>query len=183
MDGTYSPAEVVFLLSLSQEDAQDFSVRWADSCRDLSSDGPSSAAGREHDPLPLIARWVDVRAARRRVVRAKEADAVLELRLAGHTERDVAEQTGLSAATVHRRFRATVQEILTELGTQPVADAPERLSRVSACLKCGQHPRARVRAKIMLVAGVSRRIDERQIGTCAGCTDEAYQPELLEAPA
>jgi AraC-like DNA-binding protein len=163
----YTPGEVVYLLSLSPQQARDASVRWADSVGSMSADGPAgSSAGGEHDPVLLIARWHDVRAARRRVIARKEAhaaeaEAILALRLAGATTRAVAGVVGLSYPTVHRRFRATVDEVLAELGAD--VSGTEATSRVAACLMCGTRPRVGTGACApCTAAGDERRARRRQ---------------------
>lgn len=137
----YTPGEVVYLLSLTCAQARDESVRWADSCGSLSAEDLPATTSQEYDPVLLIARWHDVRAARERVVTTKEAAAVLEQRLAGGTEREVGQALGVSDSTVHRRFRATVEEILAELGAHAGPLETPAYSRTALCIACARAPR------------------------------------------
>jgi hypothetical protein len=174
---SYTPGEVAYLLSLSRSQARDESVRWSDSVGSLSHDDLPATTSTEFAPVLLIARWRDVHGARATVVARKRAEAARELdaaareaveqglaetwaivaaRLAASPERAIAAALGLSDTTVHRRFRASLEEILAELGGSAVPETPAS-SRVSACLVCAERPRAR------------SADDDRQLSTCVEC--------------
>src|SRR5207245_2814029 len=91
-------------------------TRIASSLEHLSDEaGHSSLAPEDHD-VPLIACWAEVDAAKKRIVAHKEHLALLQLRLQGYTDEEVAGLLGLGRRTVGRRWRATLMEILEALG-------------------------------------------------------------------
>ena len=113
MAGDYSPAEVTFLLSLDEETADLHATAIPSVLGGFSGEsGPSSA---DDAGVPLLPRWNDVHGARERVKLRKRDAEILELRVAGEGEREVARLVGASKTTVHRRFRASIEEILEEL--------------------------------------------------------------------
>lgn len=173
--GGYTVGEIVFLLSLDSDEAVEEDSRFRSCLAQITPDGelaPSTSA--EYDPVPTFARWSEVHGARYRVMKSKLGEAVLELRLAGYTERELAPVLGISQPTVHRHFRARLAEIIVELGG--VVELDERTSSVPACLLCAQRPRARLAARTMKVAGRKRLIAERQSSLCRDCHPS---PELL----
>jgi hypothetical protein len=164
---------VAFLLALSHEDAIDISVAWRDSLASCTPDGPAAPTTSEDwDPPILIARWHDVQRAKRRASIGRLRDEILRLRVAGYTEVEVAQITGLTKPTARRRFAATIDEILDELGGVAVAvDGPA--SAVPACMSCGQAPRTRrMRAVVRLRGTRYRRVlEEGQSSLCAPCLE------------
>lgn len=179
----YSLGEVLHLLSLSHEDAIDDDATQPDSCAHFSEDGHSAATAHEQfDPIFTIARWWDVRRARDRVVRTKLEQEVVQLRVAGFGEHELAGLLGLSRATARRRFRASIDEILHELGGEP--DQAERVSIPSACLRCASRPRARL-APVTRRHGRGRRTlrPERPSSLCEPCTPEDRRHLLVHADA
>jgi hypothetical protein len=179
----YSLGEVLYLLSLSHEDAIDDDAGQADSCAQFTEDGHAPATAHEEwDPVMTIARWWDVRRARDRVARTKLEQEVVQLRVAGFGEHELAGLLGLSRATARRRFRASVEEILHELGGE--VDQTERISIPSACLTCGDRPRARL-APVTRRHGRGRRTirPERSSSLCEPCTPDARRHLLVGADA
>lgn len=169
MDG-YSTGEVVWLLSLGRQEAicDDASPRsgLASERTGVSSEGP---------PLPVSVRRWDVRRARNRVVASKRDRQMLELRGAGFTETEVAAETGVSQATVNRRVRASVREIVDELGGEHDQPA-EAQSRTSMCMVCAVRPRARHEAVRRRVRGGWKTlVPERQGSLCEQCLDESRE--------
>lgn len=171
-DVSYSPAEVAYLLSLDHDEALLDSAGFVDSLAHLGDDSHGAPASDvEHAGVPTIARWADVRRARARVLARKEADAarrssqVLVLRVHEATEAEVARLLGVSQPTVNRHLRATLDEILAELGGE--MEGADVVSRPSACLKCGSRPRAS-RTSTLKIEG-RRTSRTRQLGLCEAC--------------
>lgn len=170
MPGEYSRAEVVWLLSIDDpDDVRALDEGLVDSLAPLTAgSGASSADGAG---VPVIARWHDVRRARERVCAAKLDREIVERRVAGEGEREVAAEVGVSQPTVHRRFRATIDEILEELGGEAEAAA---VSLPSVCLSCGGQPVARQPAKRRRVNGRMTVVrPERTSSLCATCVAKA----------
>jgi hypothetical protein len=168
----YTPGEVAYLLGMTHREA-------------LEEDGPRAAtfgadgggdAGEQR--VPTYARWCEVRAAQRRV-RGRKLDAAAaeraaleaQLRAQGYSESEVAELADASSSSVGRRFKATLTEILDELGVvDDDAGETPALSRIALCLLCGQRPRARAAAVRRRVRGGWRTVvAERELGVCARC--------------
>lgn len=163
--GEYTRGEVHLLLSISAYDARE---------------ADASAASLGVDDAPLIARWHDVRRVRGQVIDGKAEDArVLALAEVEVDQREIAAATGLSQATVSRRIRATVDEILSGLGGELVEE--KMTSSVSACLRCGDRPRTRIPAVRRRIRGrgmVEVR-PERQAALCAECLAAARERETV----
>lgn len=120
----YTEGEVRFLLSLTRGEAIDLDASQPDSCAHLTDDViPAGDAGEDHG-LMTIARWHDVHSARRRVVTHQADQAVLQAAAWGLNQREVAQATHLSQATVHRKLRASMGDLLRELGE--AHEAPKR---------------------------------------------------------
>jgi hypothetical protein len=175
LSGTqYTVAEVAFLLALSHEDAIDISVAWSDSLAKCTHDGPAAPTTSEDwDPPMLIARWHDVQAAKRRAQIGKLRLEILRLRVAGYTELEVAQLVGLGKKTAARRFRASLDEILEELGGVATnVDAPT--SSVPACMSCATRPRTRRTRMVVRLRGTRYRrvLEEGQSSLCAPCLEQ-----------
>jgi hypothetical protein len=159
----YTAGEVAWLLSLTRTDA-------------IEHDAPSShlgqpdGAGEGGHRIPTLARWAEVHGVKRRVVCRRRDALAAELVARGYTQPEVAELLDSSQPTIHRRFKASVRDILAELGGEAddVADAP---ARPSMCLRCGVRPRARVAPIYLKVRGQAPRqvSPERELGVCALC--------------
>jgi DNA-directed RNA polymerase specialized sigma24 family protein len=120
MDGSeYSVGEVVWLLQMSHQEAIDYDADPRDSCADLSED-PQGGGSADADPsLFVVLRWHDVHDAAKRVATKKENAHIVRLRAEGFTEEEVARVMDCDRRTLRRRFRATVAEIVAELGGNP----------------------------------------------------------------
>lgn len=118
MDGCdYTVGEVLWLLQMTHQEALDYDSVPKDSCADLSED-PQGGGSADADPsLFVVLRWHDVHDAAKRVRISKENTHILKLRACGYTEEEVSERVELDRRTLRRRFRASVNEILAELGT------------------------------------------------------------------
>jgi hypothetical protein len=164
MDG-YSVGEITWLLALNYEDVleEDFPA--------TSLSQPDSNGSGDTTRVPTLARWAEVRAAAARVIKHKRDLEGAELVARGYTQAEVAGLLGASQQTVSRRFRATVAEILEELGG-PVQAPADATSGPAACLLCGVRPRARAAAVTRRVrGGVQVLRAERELGVCAACAD------------
>lgn len=128
----YTPGEVLFLLSLTREEAIDVDASQPDSCAHLSEDPiPSGDAGDDAE-LFTIARWHDVHDARRRIVHSKRDDLLLQLRARDFSQEEIAAVLGSSQPTVSRRIKATLRELLDDLGADdrgPASQAAGALER------------------------------------------------------
>jgi hypothetical protein len=175
MISSYRRSEVVFLLSLTREQAIDLDAVPRDSCTDLrgTTDAVTESAA-DTDRLPVIARWLDVQRARQSVIADKEAVAILQLRAGGFSERELVRLTGNERLSLRRRWHATIDEILEKLGGE--AEEPTATSRIAMCLKCGKRPRVRLSEVKTRIKG-GWRIDApgRHASVCAEC----LSPELL----
>lgn len=180
----YTRGRVAFLLSLSHQDAVDEDACQPDSLARCTHDGPGSATTHEEwDPLFAIAEWNDVHRAKDRVIargRQAEAQLALDLELAGHTAREIGELLKASHVTVWRQARGLLDLILAELGGEAQAGGPS-VSQPEACLKCGLHPRVRLRARYRYVRGrgkVEAR-PERPSALCEECMPEKRRDEIV----
>lgn len=181
--GGYTVGELVFLLSLSVEEALAESERFRSCLAQVTADGDlAPAAPAELDPIPTFARWSEVRRARFRVVKGRLEAQVIDLRLAGFTEREVAEQLGISDTTVHRQFRARLDDIIELLGGVVAREDDERTSMVPACMVCAARPRARLAARRRRVRGGWKVLTpERLSSLCRECTPEERRDRLVPA--
>lgn len=203
--GVYGRGEVAWLIQMDHEGAVDYDAypptmhygRTDEDGNATPSSGSSltGAGTAQEDPqLFVIARWVDVRRARRGLIleqlreeqglathveimrMAEIADRVMQLRGSGWTEDEVADELGVSRSTVRRRFRAGVDALLQALGEH---HAPDRLSYVSACLECAARPRATLEAVRYRVKGGWRTSQpERTAGLCVDCIVEWNTPAV-----
>lgn len=171
----YTVAEVGFLLSIDEEEARNIDAGMGSQLGSLG--GEASSGHSSEDPSVFaIARWHDVHDARARVLANRRAESmVLSLSLAEMPQRTIAAAVGISQPTVSRKLKASLTEILEELGGSAVASSPT--SRTAACFECCVRPRARVeelcrrweRGRWRLVR------TERQASLCAECLEAAPQ--------
>ncbi len=180
--GLYTVGEVLYLLSLEREDAIGDDVSQPNSVSRFTADGFSAPTATEQDRVMTIARWNDVQDAKSRAGRerlGKLEKLLMAMRVLEFTEREIADWFGVSQWTVHMKWRASLDEILLELGG--AAGPPEnRTSAVSACLQCALHPRARVAERRKRIRGgwkITRH--ERQSSLCRLCTPEHLRPQLV----
>jgi hypothetical protein len=163
----YTEGEVVWLLALSYRDAleEDFP---GGSLSQADSGGAGDGGGR----VPTLVRWAEVRTAAARIARRKQDVEAAELLARGYTTLEVAVLQRASRQTINRRFRATIAEIVDELGGPPTP-AADTTSRIALCLICGARPRARsARVTRRLPGGVVQVLQsERELGVCAECAD------------
>lgn len=172
MQGSYTRGEVVFLLSLSRDQAIDMDAHPRDSCAGLSDDH-ESGGGDDDSGVMVIARWLDVQRAKKAIVRDKESLAILQLRAGGFGERELGRLMGTGQMAVRRRAHATVTEILEHLGGATWETDPD--SRVDACLACGSAPRIRLAAVRRRVrGGWVEVLPERQSSVCTACLDDKF---------
>lgn len=176
----YSRGEVAFLLSLTRDDAIDEDASQADSLSRCTPDGPGSTTSHEEwDPVFTIARWNEVHAAKACIVKTKVELAVLELRVGGHTEQELADHLGIHRLAGRRRFGASLDELLELLGGEALPDDSPAAAE-DACLSCALGPRVRLRAKRRRVRGGWKVIrPERQAAVCRDCLREDLQSEVL----
>lgn len=120
MDGCdYTVGEVLWLLQMSRQEAIEYDAVPKDSCADLSED-PQGGGSADADPsLFVVLRWHDVHDAAKRVSIRKENAHIIRLRAVGYTEEEVSARLSLDRRTLRRRFRATLAEIVAELGGNP----------------------------------------------------------------
>lgn len=175
MDG-YSAGEVVWLLSLTREEALAHDSAPRTSTAHMSTDGTERAQSSEGPSLPAVVRWNDVHDARARVLDRKRMVQVIRLRGFGYTQQEIAEKLGVSQPTVSRAFKAAVREVLEELGGEQLP-AMAASSRLSMCMRCGQRPRARHPEVRRRVRGAPPKLvrPERQASLCDHCLDEVVE--------
>ena len=169
MGDAYTAGEVVWLLGLSREE-----VELED--QPGSTLGQPDGGGEHGHRIPTLARWAEVRRARDAVIRRRRAAeavargmAVLELVARGYTQQEAAAIAGVSQPTVSRRVRASLRDILAELGGE--LGLEDATSHIELCLSCGLRPRVRVPAVKRHVRGVGmvELRPERPIGLCRSC--------------
>jgi transcriptional regulator len=173
--GGYTIGEILWLLSLTREQAVDLDATPADSLA-ATSETHAADARTIDGSIPVIARWHDVQQAKARLNATKQELKMVELRAQGQTDKQVAETLGTSRQTVNRKWRATVQEILDELGGEYHESA---LSHIDLCLNCGKHPRAYLKA-------VTRKANHKTITTsparsaayCTNCITPALHKRV-----
>jgi hypothetical protein len=203
--GVYRRSEVLFLLSISaREIAELVDADVVSSAGGLSSSHSTSLSPGDRQPLPLIVKWWDVQQARRAVRAAlseqhdravqhetdngnapaptvtAEQELVTALRLAGHTEQQIAERLGVSDSTARRRFVSTIDAILAALGGE--ATGTEAQSKPAACLKCASRPRCRIVSYGVKVRGKPRPRFERPSALCVPCLHAAAARAGREPP-
>jgi hypothetical protein len=157
---------VLWLLSITREEAIEYDAMPRDSCASLSADG-SAAAPLIEGSLMVVLRWHDVHRARRIVAGEKLSRMILRLRAEGFTEREVAEVVATPKTTVRRRFDATLSEIVRFLGE---AEADEPVPVEASCLVCGAAPRVRLAPVMGKRRGKLRVVSPaRTARVCANC--------------
>lgn len=122
-------------------------------------------------PPELVLEQIGVdRLAKSRDVDRERLDEILVMRAQGHTEAEIAAAVGMSLSTTRRRFQASLNAIISELGGNP-GPAPADLDRgVAACMTCGQRPRARLAARRRRIKGGWKTMaPERQSSLCEIC--------------
>jgi hypothetical protein len=168
----YSRGEVLWLLSITYDEALGLDAVPRDSCLTFGDVG-SSTALIEDSPLLTVLRWHDVHAARRRILATKLERLVVRLRAAGFTERDIATVIATPKTTVRRHFDATLNEIIRLLGEGDSSSDPHAVT--ASCLTCGQHPRVRLEPVLRKRRGKWRiATPARTARVCATC----LRPEL-----
>lgn len=178
--GGYTMGEVVWLLSLSADDARKHDQGLGSTLAGATSTGPSSGSSDGPD-LPAIVRWHDVQAARNRVVIEKRDQEIVKYRTAGMTEEEIAIKVELDQSTVNRRFRAKLREILAVLG--PLETEDQVLPYPNACLSCAARPRARARSVRADENGWWEALnDERELALCAVCLPPGSRQRLMLRP-
>lgn len=181
--GGYSRNEVAFLLSLSHEEAVERTFPVGSSLRKLSDESEGYGFCAEDHDVPLIARWAEVDRAKRRIIANKESIALMQLRLQGYTDEEVAGMLGLGRRTVGRRWRATFAEILESLGGE-AESIVLALDHIDLCLKCGHNPRGRVvrRTRLWINDAWRWKTVERSSSICTPClAGNSAQPSAARA--
>lgn len=114
----YTELEVVWLLSIDRETARNIDAEPADSFPDLLRSNYQSGAlcASDERPLLTVLRWHDVHDARERISPLIDED-VLELRLEGLGEDQVALVLERSQQTVSRLWLSSVDSIVRELNS------------------------------------------------------------------
>lgn len=174
--GGYTRNEIAFLLSLEDYDAAiTYATRIVSSLGKLTNEQSHLASSSEDGEVPLLVRWSEVHAAKGRIEANKEHLALMQLRLQGHSEDEVAELMGIGRRTVGRRMRATMREILEILGTE--VESPLKLDHVDLCLACAENPRGRTTSRTRVWTGVRWKTNtrERRSSLCAGCLGTATE--------
>lgn len=168
----YTRNEVAFLLSLGTHDeALAYATRIVSSLGNLTNETCHPRLGAEDSDVPLIARWAEVHSAKQRIAGEKENLALLQLRLQGYTDEEVGVLLGLGRRTVGRRWKATLQEILDELGETEEVMMP--LDHIDMCLTCGKRPRARTTSRTRIWTGSRWKVKnvERSSSSCSSCLE------------
>jgi hypothetical protein len=178
MDG-YTVGELVWLLALRYKDALEEDLPGSSLMR---ADGGGGRWGGDPTRIPTLARWSEVHAAKERVVRRRRDAIAAELLAQGYVQAEVASLLETSQQTVSRRFRATLREILDELGGPRSSE--DASSRVPLCLICGRRPRARAAAVTRnTLGGVQVLRAERDVAVCDGCGDSSFVRVLTDRAA
>jgi hypothetical protein len=168
----YTRGEVLWLLSITYEEAVDLDAMPRDSCAGLSDTG-AAPTPLDASPLMVVLRWIDVHAARRAILSTKLERMVLRLRAEGFTEREIAAIITTPKTTVRRRFDATITELVRLLGEGPPSHDP--IPMRASCLTCGQAPRVRLDPVLRKRKGKWRVIrggEGRLARVCADCLRE-----------
>lgn len=157
----------MWLLSITRSEALDLDATPRDSCSSLSADDGGHSASPE-TTLPVLLRWHDVHAARRKIAGGKMQTLVLRLRGHGYTQREIAAVFEEPKTTMRRRYDATVTEIVKFLGQ---VDDEDLHPTINACLICGVRPRVRLAAEFRIRKnGRKREIHpERPSTVCELC--------------
>src|ERR1700684_2121487 len=91
----YSRGEVAFLLSLDHEQALEHASGVKDSVGKLTEERGHTTFSPDENDVPFIAVWQEVHQAKDRLEVHKEHVALLQLRLQGYTDDEVAGMLGL----------------------------------------------------------------------------------------
>lgn len=178
----YQRNEIAFLLSLDRQQALEYASGMRDSIGHLTEERGHSGFSPDDTDVPFIAMWAEVNAAAARIKDAKANLALLHLRLQGYTDEEIATELKLGRVTVGRRWRATLEEILNELGgeAEPIAMA---LDHIDMCTRCGVNPRTRVRRRARIWTNGRWRWKrvERPSSMCASCLETDHDPGLAVA--
>ncbi len=170
----YTSGEVLFLLALRHQDALLLDSSPPDSLVRFTH-GESTGEGSADPELPVLARRWDVRRAQHTV------GSMIVLRAAGVTERELATALGVSHVTIHHRIRATVDDILDQLGGE--GDDAEAVSRPAMCLLCGIRPHAKTKPVLRRVRGGWKTTKKaRQLNICADCATGGPVEDILDQP-
>jgi hypothetical protein len=175
MPALYTPAEVLWLLSMDREQAIACDSGLVSQLQGMTPDGMPGAgsSGGDDRPLMVICRWHDVHGARVKVVVERLHQQVLSMRSREATDPDVAAATGLSKTTMRRRFEGALAAVVDELNAGDPAPEPRVVSGPDACLMCGTGVRARITA--------SRGAGVRRTSVCAGCLAPELHDRLVAA--
>lgn len=172
MPALYRPGEVLWLLSITREEAIDHDASPGCGVGNLSGDTTSHTSSLEEDrPLLAIVRWWDVHTARLRVVSGQSRQDVLDARAAGLTEHATSQVTGLPVSTARRRFEQTLTLLVDELNGAHEDNAIPSCREM--CMVCAQRPRCRTTTTATRPKGGWRY---RQSSVCAKC----LRPELAD---
>lgn len=177
MPALYTPAEVLWLLSMDRDQAIACDSGLVSQLQGLTEDGSpgNGSSGQDERPLMVICRWWDVRRAQEATVIERLHQEVLELRAQERTDPEVAQATGLSKTTMRRRFETALASVVDELNAGDPAPEARVVAGVDACLLCGSGPRARI---------VSTRGEgTRRTSVCASCLDEPLRDRLIAEAA
>ena len=175
-DWRFTAGEVLRLVALTRADAIGvdadpvcLTARLSHDRRAGSADGPGMFA---------IARWWDVHDAAWTVLEER-ARRMLVARARGFGELELAGMFEVSVVTVHRTVRRSLELVLEQLGG--AAEPLRALSVPSACLNCGQRPRARVRETRRRKPGGGWRVrPEHQSALCLVCTPPNRRSRLVK---
>ena len=115
-----------------------------------------------------------------RALLSAEHDRIVQRRVSGETGMGLAARLGVSEASVQRKLHSTVDAILEQLGGE--LTVTEAHSRPSACLKCGERPRARVITSGAKVRSKPRARHECQPSLCTACLAAASERAGLQEP-
>ena len=142
----------------------------------------ATSPSADEDDLSLGLKWLDVqRAQAAALAEASAAHAqITALRVNGRTEKQIAAWLNMSDSTVRRRFTSTLDAIMIALGGELADD--EAQPRVSRCLICGEHPRARAVTYGPKRKGQPRPRYERQLAVCRECATAAAERTGAEHP-
>jgi hypothetical protein len=171
----YGRKEVIWLLSLSKDDALEYDTSPPSLLGRVSSDEITASGVDDDSDLFVVVRWRDVQLARKAVRATPEQQQILNRRVAGETEAEIATKVGTSDTTVRRRFASTLDSIMVVLGGDVDEEQDTTESQVSACLNCGERPRARAPAVYRRRRGQPPEEvqAERQLSVCATCARAA----------
>jgi hypothetical protein len=182
---TYSFGEVAWLNSLSEAEAVDLTAAPRGALGHVADGGgvyTGSDANDDRLPLPVIARWLDVQAAKKRLRLGRDVLAMVQLRAQGVSEEQIAAMFSSNHKSVGARVKSAIRDITNDLN-QYAEVVPERLGHVSMCLHCGVRPRARLCAIRRHVRGGWKTVQPgKQASVCAECLSEDLRFRLVAGP-